>query len=394
LPSKTNRVIVDKKGNEYLYYRITKTVGKKLNKAGVWVPNRQEFLGKNKTDAEKQYQDYIAKKRTQTIITDFCFGEIADYYIYNVFKVSNYALNTKEKYIRIYEQVLRTSEIAGKHISEIYSSDWQDFFNDSPFPPSSMQTAHNVIRLIYKYIEKEGYGKDISHNLTVPTNKTNRNNNAEIIIWEESELEKIVANLNQHRYRLLILLGLHTGCRIGELLGLEYKSISFSKMEFRVEQQVVLQNTYDGDKRTGRIPTITDALKTKNSYRTLPLTDEIVEEIKRHIKWQEEEMVRNGYRTTSLFTTSTGRLYDQSNLGIALKRYYKRIGVPNKVFHTYRHTFATKLSRAGVPIQVLSKLLGHESIQVTNKYYINISDEEKRDAVSKINIKPRHLRAI
>jgi integrase len=44
------------------------------------------------------------------------------------------------------------------------------------------------------------------------------------------------------------------------------------------------------------------------------------------------------------------------------------------------------LSRKGTPIQVCSALMGHESILTTAKYYIDISDEEKKDAIATIKI--------
>lgn len=69
-----------------------------------------------------------------------------------------------------------------------------------------------------------------------------------------------------------------------------------------------------------------------------------------------------------------------------MKPLYKRVGVPYKRFHCYRHTFATKLSARGVPIQVTSALLGHADIRETAKYYVKISHGEKRSAIEKINI--------
>lgn len=49
-------------------------------------------------------------------------------------------------------------------------------------------------------------------------------------------------------------------------------------------------------------------------------------------------MLANKYRTDYVFTTNTGKLYDDKNVSVALNRYYKRIGVECKPPHTYRHT--------------------------------------------------------
>ena len=63
-----------------------------------------------------------------------------------------------------------------------------------------------------------------------------------------------------------------------------------------------------------------------------------------------------------------------------------RHGVEEKNIHAYRHTFGTNLCRQGVPIQTASKLLGHDDISTTAKYYVNVSDEEKARAIEKLAV--------
>ena len=85
-----------------------------------------------------------------------------------------------------------------------------------------------------------------------------------------------------------------------------------------------------------------------------------------------------------IFTTDTGKYYNHTSLCRQLKKVYIKAGVPLHTFHSYRHTFATNLSRAGVPIEQTAKLLGHSDITVTEKYYLAVGNEEKLDAVNKI----------
>ena len=74
-------------------------------------------------------------------------------------------------------------------------------------------------------------------------------------------------------------------------------------------------------------------------------------------------------------------MFVPSNVRTALNRYYKKIGVDEKNIHAYRHTFGTNLCRQGVPIQTASKLLGHDDISTTAKYYVNVSADEKARAI-------------
>ena len=53
MANKTNFTI-----NGQKYFRLTKTVGRKLNENGKEVPVRKQFLGKNQKEAQKKYEEY------------------------------------------------------------------------------------------------------------------------------------------------------------------------------------------------------------------------------------------------------------------------------------------------------------------------------------------------
>jgi len=53
-------------------------------------------------------------------------------------------------------------------------------------------------------------------------------------------------------------------------------------------------------------------------------------------------------------------------------------------FHVARHTNATLLLSLGVPIETISKILGHSDIQTT-QIYAKVMDKSKRDAVDKLD---------
>lgn len=59
-------------------------------------------------------------------------------------------------------------------------------------------------------------------------------------------------------------------------------------------------------------------------------------------------------------------------------------GVSCHKFHSFRHTFGTSLSRAGVLIEETAKLMGHADISVTAKYYIDVNADRRKAAVEKI----------
>ena len=66
---------------------------------------------------------------------------------------------------------------------------------------------------------------------------------------------------------------------------------------------------------------------------------------------------------------------DKSSIESKIRRLGKKAGVDNTHPHRFRRTGATFALRRGMPIEQVSKLLGHESIETT-QIYLDISDRE------------------
>lgn len=63
---------------------------------------------------------------------------------------------------------------------------------------------------------------------------------------------------------------------------------------------------------------------------------------------------------------------------------WKRAGIAKRMsFHLARYTFAATALAAGVPLKVVSRLLGHRSIRQTERY-AQVIDESMREAVAKL----------
>ena len=81
-----------------------------------------------------------------------------------------------------------------------------------------------------------------------------------------------------------------------------------------------------------------------------------------------EEIPRSSER--HFFWTGESKL--QSATGdwqAKLKRLFQLAGIPDGHAHRFRDTFAVELLLAGVPLERVSVLLGHNSIKVTEKHY-------------------------
>jgi site-specific recombinase XerD len=75
-----------------------------------------------------------------------------------------------------------------------------------------------------------------------------------------------------------------------------------------------------------------------------------------------ESMVRSEY----IFTYKGAKI--GSGIDITLREVVKKAGLTDITLHTFRHTFASQLSIAGVPLRDIQELMGHQSFQTTLRY--------------------------
>lgn len=75
-------------------------------------------------------------------------------------------------------------------------------------------------------------------------------------------------------------------------------------------------------------------------------------------------------------------LRDNTIVDYEIKQLAKKAGITKHIkFHMSRSSFAVELIRRKVPIETISKLLGHSSIVITLNHYAEILDSMKSDAI-------------
>ena len=378
------------KRNGIEYYYVTKTVGAEENEKGKLIPKKKTFYGKTKKALEEKVSEYEERVRRGMPERDSYFNVLSNEWIEKFFMVDGTIKDsTKATYIRAWRKYVVDAEFYSSKLNLITAATLQEFYVNlinSGVKRSHVVKINKIMRRFYTYVSVEGYGRNITTSVKVP--KENKEPTChEISTWTDDELSKILNCLDQahagFRLRFFIILAIFTGARFGELLGLRYSDFQGDGLHIR--RQLQEEYTYDADGNDEYAPKI-EKVKTDSSARVIPLNDLVWEELRRHKKWQLEEMLKKKYRVEKgyLFTTNSGAFYDKRNVRRALKRYYEEIEVKNKSVHSYRATFATNLCKSGVSIEVASKLLGHADISTTARYYVGITEERKKDAAKKL----------
>jgi integrase len=188
---------------------------------------------------------------------------------------------------------------------------------------------------------------------------------------------KALENNQWLRWALAIMLGM----RQGECLALRWEDVLLDQRVLRIRYS------------QGRVPRkglILEELKTPSSIRDLPLSPEIIELFKKHKKLQLELRIKAGetwIQSDHVFTTQNGSPIDNSNDRKAWDKLLMAAGIKPTKLHAARHTTATLLLENGTDIVVVSKLLGHSTIQTTVDFYAHVTNESKVFAINSLEKK-------
>ena len=160
----------------------------------------------------------------------------------------------------------------------------------------------------------------------------------------------------------LYYLDLATGLRRGELLGLKWTDVDLVRGVLKIQRAISRQN--------GKV--VEAPLKTKNAYRTLPLSADAID-----VLVQQRRKTGN---SEWVFPSPTGGPMSPDSVLHMLHRVLKRAGLPKVRFHDLRHTFATLALQNGVDIKTVSGMLGHFSTGFTLDTYAHVTTSAKREA--------------
>jgi integrase/recombinase XerD len=155
-----------------------------------------------------------------------------------------------------------------------------------------------------------------------------------------ADVRKLLSVIDDIRDRALILLLLRTGIRIGEALGLTLNDLDIRDRKVHL---------FEGE---------------KNSMgRVVYLSDDALFAIKLWLRRRDKskEFIFYGQGNTRL-CYSAGRS--------RFVKYLEKAGLDQKGYtvHCLRHTFASELLNAGMRLECLQQLLGHQDIEVTRRY--------------------------
>ena len=153
-------------------------------------------------------------------------------------------------------------------------------------------------------------------------------------VLSQSEIALLLDNLHG-KDRLVVLVGLFTGLRLGGVLGLSWHDIDFTR------------KIISSSPKTGKLVSI-------------PLSDYLEGELLRY------KGNNSGDRVFETRTITHGVIVEYSK---NFSRVFKGLGIHNFTFHNLRHTFSSLLQgELGIGAVVVQGMTGHSSLSMLQKY--------------------------
>ena len=274
-----------------------------------------------------------------------------------MFVMSLKAKHRSEGTIREYAKAIENClAYVNKSESEIKPIDlelWQSSMSN--LSSASVAQRTSAVREYFKFLYRNEFiSRNPAEMLETPQIK-----NREQSALNGEQVRAMVNAATNERNKAIIMMLAQTGLRIHELA-----NITLEQYESRSNNILVIRGKGDKDRLVG-------------------LADETIRLIDSYIANERKDGCEY------LFVGNRGNKMDGKNTSAMLKVCARKAGIENWEElhisnHTMRRTFATMMSEADVPIEVISKAMGHSGIQITSRY-VKRTEQRAVNAMSVVN---------
>lgn len=207
-------------------------------------------------------------------------------------------------------------------------------------------------------------------------------------IWTADELVTFLDAVQDDRQAALWRLASMTGMRRAELSGLRVRDVNWRTgvVEVRHTLTAVHVETPDGEDKPkrGHAVALVDGEPKSGKSRMVDLDAQTLAILKSHKARLAREKLASPLPTFNeaglLFVNEDGTPLHPDYLSRRYRRLADGVEVPSIRLHDLRHTHASLLLAAGVPVHVVSQRLGHQDPGFTMRVYGHLLPRQQRDA--------------
>ncbi|OUN41584.1 site-specific integrase [Anaerotignum lactatifermentans] len=270
---------------------------------------------------------------------------------------------------------LLLTEVEPKHIKMLY-----DEILEQGYTTNTVIHYHAVLHQALAYAVKNDY---ILSNPADRVKRPKKNKHISSFYTKEEILTLLDIAKDDPIY-IPIVLSAYYGFRRSETLGMRWSAIDFENKTITVNHKVT-ELTENGK----TIVYAEDKLKTKSSYRTLPLIPVVEEKLLEHKAKLErnQKLFGNSYCKEYIdyvCVDEMGKLFRPNFVSDHFGWLLKKYGLKKLTFKELRHSCASMLVAEGIPMKSIQEWLGHSNFSTTADIYSHIDYHAKQQSAAAI----------
>ena len=364
--------------------------------------------------------------------TEISVSDYLDYWLKNYC-----AMNVADSTMTVYKRIIKNHikpRIGHYKLKSITTLVLQEMINEivvrHGFSKAYSKNILKVTKGAFKYarVTAKLIQIDPAADVSLPTMSSDADAE-EIIILTKDAVNRILERFRgtPSTYHA-ILTAYYTGLRVSEVYGLTWDCVDFVNKKITVNKiakkiEVDGKVSERGIKRGihGKATTkwYFGPCKTPKSHRTIDVGDTLLNALKEYKAWQEENEAELGEyyikhylkdevtpanrkvkriisltdmdfeipleQTYPVFVKDNGTFQGTDAIKYASKVINGELGIKFN-FHALRHTHATMLIEANIPVKAVSERLGHDNVRTTMETYVHVTDTQRTDAVNKFEM--------
>lgn len=282
----------------------------------------------------EQFLNYLRFERNLSELTVFNYGE---------------DLKSFEAYFRNVD-----NQLSWESVDSDVIRNWMESMMDKGNSATSINRRLSALRSFYRFaLIRKFIALDPAHAVKGP-----KKSKPLPQFLRDNEMDELIDgdvvcgdSFKDVRARTILILFYESGMRLSELVGLDDTDVDFLNRQLKV---------------TGK----------RNKQRVIPFGEELEETLRTYISTRDENVFR---KDTALFVTEKGKRMNADQVRYQVKKNVSKVSTLKKrTPHVLRHTFATTMLNHGAGIESVKKLLGHQSLETTEKYTHTTFEQLKR----------------
>lgn len=303
---------------------------------------------------------------TYTSDSEMCFSTYYEQFYLKKPRVMSLKNTTLREYKRMY-QVYIKERIGDLKLNEIRKNNIEKLINDMVESGNGPSQINHVLRHLRKVFNEALEDELINRNPAIGRSLTPQYRPKKTNSLNADEMNRFLDLLEEEStyWRCVGYFMAFTGCRRGEIAAISWDDIDFSSNTIHIRHNAV--------KMKGQSIVVEDP-KTPTSVRDIPMAPDLIpalQELRAEMPWSHYVFPSPSDPGSPV---NPDTIYAHIN-GLSAKMGMKLTP------HMFRKSFATLMKRANVDVSNAQKILGHSDVSVTYGHYMDVDEQDKRDAM-------------